>query len=351
MTCLDVSRVSGGSKLPYVPKALRGNGTHARDGMWDMPPSGRLRDPESVPQTVDCGNVCSINARFRGVDAAASPMRIESVWSGNGRRCHPPRALLPQLPEKNVKHYPPQVLTLDRHRAQERVDTFFDGQAARMLDYNRAIIPTTETQQIASIIDDLEESFHEPGSTVVGINNRFAEPAKSGYRDLKFLVQDKKSGHVSTTRVVHVGLEEDTFFPMLQSFWAIRSIIARSIMRQHAYSGPAVLVSENFLKDDLDSCFMITGFPDRSWASRYAVARLKDNLRSLRGISTSTDHLRMNWIFLGEDLAIIDGNANDTFISPHLYALIVEMSIDDTDNYLRMEESFSLKKLPIPRDA
>lgn len=77
-------------------------------------------------------------------------------------------------------------------RAQEKIESELGGQADKLTDIVRASI-------VADSIPDLVKAYDEitQHSTLLEVNNRFATPAKSGYRDLKLLVRLPESKHIA----------------------------------------------------------------------------------------------------------------------------------------------------------
>lgn len=66
------------------------------------------------------------------------------------------------------------------------------------------------------------------------------------------------------------------------AFWGIRIIYARVELERRGINGPAVIVADNYHRDDEHSCLVVYGFPSTDSASSYARARVDDILRILQ---------------------------------------------------------------------
>lgn len=240
-----------------------------------------------------------------------------------------------------------KILNLDLRRVDERIAVHFGGDAAKMLDYVRACIPATSVDEISKMIAMAEAGIEDPESPFVGIRNRFAEPAATGYRDLKMLTRDPGTGHISTLRVVGIDYDEETFFNTANHVWGLRFIFSRAALRGIGVAGPAVIVADNYHREDENSCLAVYGFPDRDHALTYAIRRLKNSLRTLKPLSISVDDLKAAWIMLGEDTAILDADGKDTYLTSNILAFLAELDLDDPGEYWDLEEEFSLNKLAI----
>lgn len=246
-----------------------------------------------------------------------------------------------------MKQYLHRLLKLDYRRVEEAVNIHFPDQPERMLSILRTLIPLYDVPQLEKIITIVNDQLNDDTGEIVGRNDRFYEPSSSGYSDLKYLVQDQKNGFISMARVVHVPFELSSFFSSLENFWQIRKIKAQAMIRQHNIEGPVAIVTDNYLKDDDNSCFLVTGFPEKIWASNYAFSRMTNNLKTLRPISSSTDDLKFSWMMLGEDVATIDIDGSLFINSPNISAIIAELPISRGKDYWEIEEMFEIKKYPI----
>ncbi|MCL1039403.1 RelA/SpoT domain-containing protein [Shewanella submarina] len=83
-----------------------------------------------------------------------------------------------------------------RERAEQKVAGKLEGDASRLTDIVRGSI-------IADSLEDLMASFHqlEQQARVVQLKNRFAEPKRSGYRDLNLLVELPETGMIAEVQL------------------------------------------------------------------------------------------------------------------------------------------------------
>lgn len=235
--------------------------------------------------------------------------------------------------------------TLDYRRAEEKITVHYFGEAARLVSINRACMLVDAPEQIGAVAEQLAAGLDEHDSEIIAILNRFAAPAPTGYRDLKALIRDKSTGHISTFRVVHADYDETTFFQSAQSSWNLRQIATRVAIGDIAADRPVVIVSDNYLRDDEHSVTAVYGFTGDTEAWQYAISRFKDGIRVLADEAVSTQDLKYSWLVYGEDVAIlIDGQLH--YLSPDLMAYILQIRISDFP-YWRIEESCGLKKAPV----
>lgn len=83
-----------------------------------------------------------------------------------------------------------------RERAEQKVVGKLEGDASRLTDIVRGSI-------IADSLEDLMTSFHqlEQQARIVQLKNRFAEPKRSGYRDLNLLVELPQTGMIAEVQL------------------------------------------------------------------------------------------------------------------------------------------------------
>jgi len=246
-----------------------------------------------------------------------------------------------------MRRYPERTITLDLHRLKEGVETHFQGDATRMLSLNRSLLPLETVDQISHLREHVDQELNSESVEIVGRLDRFYEPAQSGYCDFKFLVRDPDTEFISMVRAVHTEFELSTFFPSLNDFWAERMILSERLMDELGVNPPAVIVADNYLKDDDNSCLIVTGFPDRNFASIYAELRMLNSLSQLRKISSSVDHWRFNWMTLGEDLGVFGEDGMQTFLGPNITPLMLSMSLTQPRSYVELEAELNLEKISL----
>ena len=100
-----------------------------------------------------------------------------------------------------------------RQRAEQKIATELNGQPERLTDLARG---TLVANNISSLVDAFNHLSRE--STIVETKNRFKQPASSGYRDLKMLVQLPQSGliaeiqlHLDSIAEIKSGPEHDIY--------------------------------------------------------------------------------------------------------------------------------------------
>ncbi|MGR2769216.1 RelA/SpoT domain-containing protein [Photobacterium ganghwense] len=100
-----------------------------------------------------------------------------------------------------------------KERALSKIETELNGDASQITDLARASI-------VARDIPSLVQAFELVGkeSTLIAVKNRFKNPAPSGYRDLKVLVQLPETGmiaevqlHLDAISTVKSGPEHDIY--------------------------------------------------------------------------------------------------------------------------------------------
>ena len=87
-----------------------------------------------------------------------------------------------------------------RERAEQKVAAQYDGDASRLLDITRATLVFDTMDQIN--LQQIEADLHtvSPGSRIIYVNDRFAHPASSGYRDMSLYIQ-MPNGHIVSLRI------------------------------------------------------------------------------------------------------------------------------------------------------
>ncbi|MGR5065068.1 phosphoribosylglycinamide formyltransferase [Photobacterium sp. DNB22_13_2] len=100
-----------------------------------------------------------------------------------------------------------------RERAEQKIATELNGQPEKLTDLARG---TLVANNISSLVDAFNHLSRE--STIVETKNRFKQPASSGYRDLKLLVQLPQTGliaevqlHLDTIAEIKSGPEHDIY--------------------------------------------------------------------------------------------------------------------------------------------
>jgi hypothetical protein len=243
-----------------------------------------------------------------------------------------------------MKEYPITTLTLDPDRAAEKVAVHFNGDASKMLSYNRTLLPVASADQIRSLRTALLEDMNSEDATIVGIHDRFAMPASSGYSDLKFLTRTKNPNFISMGRAVHIEYEISTFWDARELYWVILQASIAALISGGEVKLPCVLVTDNYLKDDDNSCLVVSGFPDGETASAYATHRIANSLQNLKGESFSTDHWVFNWITLGEDTCVLYENGTVFTSGPNIRPLMIELSVCSRTGYQEIDAQLSLSK-------
>ena len=243
-----------------------------------------------------------------------------------------------------MRVYPITTITLDPDRAAEQVAVHFEGNASKMLSYNRTVIPVDSAEQIGSLRTALNEDMNSKDATIVGILDRFAMPASSGYRDLKFLTRTKNPDFISMGRAVHIDFEISTFWDSRKLYWAKLPASVYTLIHDDEVSLPCVLVTDNYLKDDENSCLVVTGFSDGKTASSYATRRIASSLLCLKDVSFSTDHWVFNWMTLGEDTCVIYEDGTVFTSGPNIRPMMLELSVSPSADYQEIETQLSLSK-------
>ncbi|AJR05407.1 phosphoribosylglycinamide formyltransferase [Photobacterium gaetbulicola] len=100
-----------------------------------------------------------------------------------------------------------------RQRAERKIATELNGHPERLTDLARGSLVANN---ISSLVDAFNHLNRE--STIVETKNRFKQPASSGYRDLKVLVQLPETGliaevqlHLDTIAEIKSGPEHDIY--------------------------------------------------------------------------------------------------------------------------------------------
>jgi hypothetical protein len=90
-----------------------------------------------------------------------------------------------------------------RNRAEYKIATELNGHVQKLTDLARGSI-------VASNISSLVQSFEllSKEVTIVEVKNRFKQPAKSGYRDLKMLVRLPNSQHIAEIQLHLEGISD-----------------------------------------------------------------------------------------------------------------------------------------------
>lgn len=83
-----------------------------------------------------------------------------------------------------------------RERAEQKVATELHGQPEKLTDLARG---TLVANNISSLVDAFNHLSRE--STIVETKNRFKQPASSGYRDLKLLLQLPQTGLIAEVQL------------------------------------------------------------------------------------------------------------------------------------------------------
>lgn len=201
------------------------------------------------------------------------------------------------------------VITLDYERAKEKVEVHYDGDAAKLITINRGGFLLDTAEQISSLIRIIEMHPEERDDAfgnleIIQIANRFASPAETGYRDLKFYARDE-DGCISVFRAVSRPYERETFFETSNHEWQLAMMVANTLIDGQGINHPYVLVKDNFLRDEPDSLHMVSGFSSAQEASIYGLSRFLGSLAELKKISLTTQDLVDNWILFGENTSVV----------------------------------------------
>lgn len=243
-------------------------------------------------------------------------------------------------------HFRPRVAQVSLERAEERCAVHFDGQPHRMLDYLRSCVPLETVDQIQDAIELVTNGTQGDEPVIRGYKNRFAKPAESGYCDLKFRHSAPENGFISTGRFIHREFEVSTFFRGAEVAWLFRASLAAHLVRDRGLSGPAVIIADNFHRDDDESCHVVWGFDAREQASRYGKLRIMASLEELFDIPQCYGTLWADWIMFGIDACTF----HDDYVghsTPIIDALFVELPLARRESYVEMEKRLSLKKFAL----
>jgi hypothetical protein len=202
------------------------------------------------------------------------------------------------------------VTMLSFERAKEKVSVHYDGDTSQLVSINRGGILADTPEQIQNMLEMVEAASDggEPpfgDMDIVYVQNRFARPSHSGYRDLRLYLRDRDQ-IISMLRVVSRPFERETYHAGSMIEWQIARMVADRHLDDDQFYYPYVLVRDNFLRDEPDSLHMVSGFSSVGAAHFYAFCRLSQSLRELRSISTSAPGLIDNWMLFGEDAMVID---------------------------------------------
>ncbi|HEX6776988.1 MAG TPA: hypothetical protein VF099_02250 [Ktedonobacterales bacterium] len=87
-----------------------------------------------------------------------------------------------------------------RERAEQKIAAQYDGDASRLLDIARAtlVFDTMDQINLQQLEADLQTVL--PGSQIIYVNDRFAHPVPSGYRDMSLYIR-MPNGHIVSLRI------------------------------------------------------------------------------------------------------------------------------------------------------
>lgn len=120
-----------------------------------------------------------------------------------------------------------------RERAEQKIAAQYDGDASRLLDIARAtlVFDTMDQINLQQLEADLQTVL--PGSQIIYVNDRFAHPAPSGYRDMSLYVR-MPNGHIVSLRIQlaemqRAAAEEHTLYERRRSIEADAKIQHREL--------------------------------------------------------------------------------------------------------------------------
>lgn len=199
-------------------------------------------------------------------------------------------------------------LILDAARFTERAKVHFAGEYAAVPDLTRTCIPLSNVDELGRVIDSVRvgEPFRSQSTgtvdsemTVTAVINRFAVPAPSGYRDLKYHLRHANTAR-STLRFVFDGLFKTQL--LLQAPNADSNALA-AIRHLNGESYFAV-VEDNFNFNDETSLTLVSGFPSLKTARTYARLRMNDCVARLAEQCHGLEDLLGAWLMYGEDITV-----------------------------------------------
>ena len=235
--------------------------------------------------------------------------------------------------------------SLDYRRALEKTAVHLRGDPTKLVSAHRHCMLVDSAEQVSKVVNLLEKEVTGPQIDIVSINNRFAKPDPTGYRDLTVLLQDKSTGAVITWRVVHAAFEISTFFRTAPGDWEIRRLLTRTTVGNAMQDSPIVVVSDNYLRYSDHCLTAVYGFATKAEAMYYAVARFKNSIGMLAKNAVSTQDLRYSWLVHGEDVAILTGRTFH-YLSQDLMAYMLQIRIPNSP-YWDLESQLELRKIAV----
>lgn len=252
--------------------------------------------------------------------------------------------------KKEFTNYGYKTFLIDRYRAEERVQVHFDGDAKYMIDILRSCLPCDTTEQISAFIGNLKVG--EPmdtGSakfTLLAVHNRFGNPGPSGYSDLKCVIREEGTGHLSTFRVIHTNFSCST---QLQAADSLSAMLALTACDQLGDEETCfAVVCDNFHRADKESMILVSGFPDFATAKFYARNRCCDLMNQLSKQCHTTDELFQAWIMFGEEIVAATSGDDTSLYSTteEIISHLTESPLQEFKEWQELESKLDLQKRP-----
>lgn len=141
-----------------------------------------------------------------------------------------------------------------RERAEQKIASQYDGDASRLLDIARAtlVFDTMDQINLQQLEADLQTVL--PGSQIIYVNDRFAHPAASGYRDMSLYVR-MPNGHIVSLRIQlaemqRAAAEEHTLYERRRSIEADAKIQHRELTEDERKELEALMQQAHRIYED-----------------------------------------------------------------------------------------------------